>query len=422
MESENNNNLDFNLKLAIECSQAFSKASGLGCIVTDVGGNILYDSGFSCRQCNICALASVATDTMLNSHLYGMHEAERFGGKYIYFCPMGLSCFVSPILGSNLTRAKITVGPFLMVDYEDYIEVDLKSKNLSAEVFSLVESIVKLIPIVDASKVNSLSTLLFMSVGFMNNVYSANKMLDKEHSDKIQSEMSDYIRKLKGENITYSYPIDIETKLLRAIAESNKTDATRYLNELLGSIFFGTSGDLTDIRSKVYELLILISRSAITAGADSDSTLSLNRNYLAEISAINQLDELCVWLTHTINKQIDNIFNYPNIRHSDIIHKTMHFIRQNYEKKITLEDAAKEVYLSASYLSKIFKDETGTSFNRYLNNVRIEKSKTLLLSDRIRLTDISVMVGFEDQSYYTKVFKRTTGILPSVYREKKGKI
>ncbi len=421
MEFENTD-LDFNLKLAVECSQAFSLSSGLGCLVSDASGNLLYDSGFSCKKCNICALSGVTSDTILNSHLYGMHEAERFGGKYIYFCPMGLSCFVSPILGSTHTRAKITVGPFLMVDYEDYLEIDLKSKNLSEECFSLIEAEIRRIPIVDASKVNSLSTLLFMSVGFMNNVYSANKLLDKEHSDKIQSEMSDYIRKLKGENIIYSYPIEIETKLLRAIAESNKSDATHYLNELLGSIFLGTSGDLTNIKSKVYELLILISRSAITAGADSDTVLSLNRNYLTDISSITQFDGLCIWLTHEVHKQIDNIFKYPSIRHSDVIHKTMYFIRQNFEKKISLDDAAKEVYLSASYLSKIFKDETGISFNRYLNNIRIEKSKALLLSERIRLTDISVMVGFEDQSYYTKVFKRTTGILPSVYRKKKGKI
>ena len=46
-----------------------------------------------------------------------MTEAERFGGKYIYFCPMGLTCFVSPILGEGGAEAKLTVGPFITVSY-----------------------------------------------------------------------------------------------------------------------------------------------------------------------------------------------------------------------------------------------------------------------------------------------------------------
>jgi two-component system response regulator YesN len=64
------------------------------------------------------------------------------------------------------------------------------------------------------------------------------------------------------------------------------------------------------------------------------------------------------------------------------------------------------VYLSPAYFSKIFKEEVKTNFNNYLNLVRIEMSKKLLLDDSMSLVDISSYVGYEDQSYFSKVFKK----------------
>ena len=58
------------------------------------------------------------------------------------------------------------------------------------------------------------------------------------------------------------------------------------------------------------------------------------------------------------------------------------------------------------------------NFNEYLNRVRIQKAQELLRIREIRMTDISLMVGFEDQSYFTRVFRRMTGTLPRAYRER----
>ena len=67
-------------------------------------------------------------------------------------------------------------------------------------------------------------------------------------------------------------------------------------------------------------------------------------------------------------------------------------------------------------------EETGTTFNRYLNNVRITKAKELIRRGEYRLTDISQMVGYDDQSYFTKVFRRITGLSPGEYGKKTRRI
>ena len=74
--------------------------------------------------------------------------------------------------------------------------------------------------------------------------------------------------------------------------------------------------------------------------------------------------------------------------------------------------------LSQPHLPAGDRQETGISFHHYLNNVRVTKAKELIRTTNLRLTDISQMVGYDDQSYFTKVFKRTTGVTPGEYSKK----
>ena len=99
----------------------------------------------------------------------------------------------------------------------------------------------------------------------------------------------------------------------------------------------------------------------------------------------------------------------------------MDYVKANYSKKITLDDVARHVYLSRSYLSSLFKEETGDSLFAYINRVRIDKSKMFLLDSAVNLVDVASLCGFDDQSYFTKVFKKATGVSPKKYRDTRGK-
>ena len=74
------------------------------------------------------------------------------------------------------------------------------------------------------------------------------------------------------------------------------------------------------------------------------------------------------------------------------------------------------MHLHPSYFSTVFKNSTGLSFKEYLNKVRIEESKILLLNTDFSIIDIAIAVGFEDQSYFSKVFKKYTGTTPKQFR------
>ena len=417
-----------NLKLAVECADAFFMSTGLGCTVSDLDGIVLHEVGYNCRKCSFCSTVKNHPDSKLTCrkiHMYGMAQSERFGGKYIYFCPMGLTCFVSPIMGENEGIAKITVGPLLMVDYEDFVQYDLKDKlHLSGKQLELTEELLQKIPRVSPERVTYMSNLLFMAVGFLNNVAVCNKMLDTQNSDAMQGQISDFLMQLKGKNPhgACTYPFKKERELVQSIAGSDKINAQRLLNELLGNIFFASGGDFAKIKSRVYELLVLMSRAAIDGGADPEHALRLNDRYMTEINTLKTVEALCFWLADVMNRFMEMVFKFSDVTHVDVIHKAVQYTRKNFENKILLEEVASHVFLSPSYFSKIFKQEMGCNFNTYLNNIRIEKSKKLLLLDNIKLVDIAHMVGYEDQSYFSKVFKKLTGVAPCKYKESKGRI
>ncbi len=96
------------------------------------------------------------------------------------------------------------------------------------------------------------------------------------------------------------------------------------------------------------------------------------------------------------------------------------FISDNYMKKITLNDISEHVHFSISYICRIFRQEMDMNLMTFINQVRVEKAKTLLIDKQIPLVDIAHLSGFEDQSYFTKVFKRIAGISPGKFRERNG--
>jgi two-component system response regulator YesN len=104
--------------------------------------------------------------------------------------------------------------------------------------------------------------------------------------------------------------------------------------------------------------------------------------------------------------------------YSYIIRKSINFIKENYNRNITMSDAAEFVDVSNSYLSLLFKQETGINFSNYLNNYRIEEAKKLLKSSNLKIYEISFKVGFDSPYYFSKVFKDITGTTCKDYKNK----
>ena len=102
----------------------------------------------------------------------------------------------------------------------------------------------------------------------------------------------------------------------------------------------------------------------------------------------------------------------------DAVAVAIDYMKKNYQKPLTLTLLANVVSLNYAYFSNIFKARTGVSVTAYLQNIRMEKAKELLISTNDRIREVAHKAGFSNERYFEKLFKSIEGITPSGYREK----
>lgn len=101
-----------------------------------------------------------------------------------------------------------------------------------------------------------------------------------------------------------------------------------------------------------------------------------------------------------------------------LIEKTIRYIKENYDKNISLSEIAEHVYVHPAYLSNLFKKETGLNLKDFINNYRIQKAKEFLEDEDSKIYLVANRVGFISQRYFSQVFRKKIGITPIEYKER----
>lgn len=99
----------------------------------------------------------------------------------------------------------------------------------------------------------------------------------------------------------------------------------------------------------------------------------------------------------------------------------MEYIRSNFMNEISMSETARAIGYSEPYFCKMFKQQFGQSFTSYLAEYRVGEAKKMLEQPNVNVKEIGVRVGYTDNNYFTKVFKRLEGLNPSEYRMNKLK-
>lgn len=393
-------------------------ATGMACFIIDDEGKP-YRGDVPCAFCRLekghervnCA----------HVHLYGAYQSERFGGRYFYFCPGSFLHWASPLLEDGRMVGALVGGPALMVEPDGFFYENL-SRFTNAPMED-IKRVVESMPRITTHQAEAQSRTLF-AYAYQLCSTEGNRLRDLMDSETQQRAIGEYIQAIKEETVrsekNMPYPLKKEQDMIQAIQVGDTEEARSLLNEILGAILFNSGNDFSLIRTRVLELLVLLSRAAMDAGADEQMIFGMNYRYIGEINRYNSVEGLTAWLAKVIDRFARMVFDLREIKHADAIFRAIRYLKKHYTRKITLEETAEQAYLSPAYFSKIFKEEMGCGFSAYLNSLRVERSKDFLRNKSIPLIDVAGMVGFEDQSYYTRVFKKTTGLTPGKYRESRG--
>ncbi|MEN6313141.1 MAG: response regulator [Clostridiaceae bacterium] len=104
-----------------------------------------------------------------------------------------------------------------------------------------------------------------------------------------------------------------------------------------------------------------------------------------------------------------------NQRNARIVEQIIDYIKENYDKNISLNELSKRIYLTPNYMSNIFSQQAGHNFMDHLAQYRIEKAKELINQGKYKIYQIGEMVGYKNPDYFRKIFREYTGVSPSEY-------
>ena len=376
-------------------------ACGVDIQVFNLAGETLFASpselsGFTTQLFEL--LDCISAERM--SLLYSFYQARRFDGRYAFIAPSGLTYCASPIIARGELVAGAVAGPFLMIDYDEYLAIDVIDRHKPDEaVVKALQAGIEKVPIITPTQARAINEQLFICTHYYERL--------PELSRPVQTAAP-------------AYPLDEEDDLLAAVSRGDIRFASQVLNDILGQILFHSGNDIEILRARVFELIVLLSRAALKGGANIDAIFGLKYEILREIDALSTAEDIGPWLHGVTRRFGQHVFDFAGAKRSDIIQKAIDFVNANYMKRITLQDMADYVFLSPTYFSKVFKDETGQTPIGFLTAVRVEAGKRLLRNPEVSISDIPGMVGFEDQSYFTRVFKKTESQTPADYRKRGG--
>jgi len=400
-----------------EIAETFHYATDIPVTVIDDLGNPVSSLGNETGFCKYFEACTGPRCPCGQTHLCASRQSENIGGAYIFSCPAGLINFTVPILEDGQFKGAVIGGPFLM-DYPDDLMVDDIVQKFALDISARrkVLMLLRSLLIVEPFKVRHLSDLLFAS---LSSAMEGGKAVMHERSRKSvqQARIGEHIQEYKNGSVDSRFIYEKEKELIGRVQNGDIKGARSILNDLIGLIFFSSGGSIERIKARTLELCTLLSRATIESGADSNTTMELNQNLVRELEAIHTLEDLSYWLLAVLEKFTDNAFRFATAKNTFLIHKAMKYMMEHFRTDISLEDVAGAVHLNPSYFSSVFKKEAGISFSSYLNQLRIEESKRLLAQSRSSILNIALDVGFEDQSYFTKVFKTHAKMTPKEYRQ-----
>jgi len=171
---------------------------------------------------------------------------------------------------------------------------------------------------------------------------------------------------------------------------------------------------LTEIKRKNPNLKTVI----LTGNSSKDVAIEALKNraddYIEKPLCVEKIKE-------TVEKFIGRLTAGDNAGGLDLkgkVEKIINFVERNCFKKTGLEEAAKSIYLSPKYLSRIFKQQTGMGFSKYKLKIKIEKSKELLAKTVLNINQVSEKLGYENAESFIRQFKKFTKLTPTEFRKK----
>ncbi|MFC7321840.1 helix-turn-helix domain-containing protein [Halobacillus campisalis] len=323
--------------------------------------------------------------------------------------------FIYPIQNNLGQFTFISMGPYLLQEVEK-----LKIRKmliLNGMDFSYEDETVKYfstLTIVNRQKLESTERLLTSLLPGRTESHSIGQIPSEE--------ILDY-RNFKSNHLNAKYSqhlLELNENFNRYFKEGNIKALHEYQQLRKSALFpLGNGDELRSAKNNIITLVSKLTRIAIEEGIAKGEAFSLHDFYINYLESKETLTEL-IKLESTIVQSYLKVMKQRNQSShiSPLVQRAKSFIYNHLTEEINLKSIADELKVNPNYLSSVFNKDTGTSITKYINEQRMKEAKELLSNTPYTLMEISILLGYNSQSYFTRVFKKQEGISPKEFRQK----
>ncbi len=209
---------------------------------------------------------------------------------------------------------------------------------------------------------------------------------------------------------------EFKAQIINKLTTGDSSGVKSFLELFTGELISQKlSGD--KIKNAFFELIVTANNA--TREIDKSFTSDTFDNAFATLSQENDTKLIKEFAQKFLMECTQALASIKKAEENPIIKKVCSYVDENLASDISLETAADFAGVSSFYLSKLFKEEKGETFINFISDKRLEKSRRLLSETNLSIKEITAEVGYNDQNYFSRIFKSKYGLSPKEYRKVK---
>ena len=219
------------------------------------------------------------------------------------------------------------------------------------------------------------------------------------------------------ENVEIYFPKADVNQIIELI-ENGDIRAINAAEHIVHVVDVNLNNDLINVESVLKRVILEIVKEVLEKYRWLDKFLIItkleNMDFLdcdTLVSLEKEFDQIIEKIISTINKL------YFNNSRNEIVNSISSYVLENVDVQISLSIVANKLFMNKTYISELFKQKTGIGFVEYLRSVKMERAKKLMNEGNLKIYEIGAILGYKDIEYFSRQFKKYTGINPAEYRQ-----